>query len=233
MTIVFVAIAMITVIMTFVIPKIEGMYKEANVNLPGITQGLIDTSHFIKDNLFLILVVFGGAVIGGMFALKNRAVRKWFDGKILHTFIFGNILRKQVLITFCEFLSTLLSAGILINKALLIVRNGIGNLSYEDEILTVIEEIKSGKTLSSTMGSDLIERKNTDLTQIENKLAFENALRRSEFFPIELGTAVKIGEQTGTLGKMLDRVSTRYNKEVDGIIKNLSAMLEPVIILVL
>lgn len=168
-----------------------------------------------------------------MFALRNRAFRTKFDTKILRVFIFGNILKKRALITFCEFLATLLNSGILINKALLIVRNGIGNLSYEDEIITIIDEIKSGKTLSSAMGSDLIERKGSDLSDPENKAAFDIALRRSEFFPIELSTAVKIGEQTGTLGKMLERVSTRYDKEIDGVIKNLSAMLEPIIIMVL
>lgn len=138
-----------------------------------------------------------------------------------------------MLITFCEILSTLLSSGILINKALLIVKNGIGNVHYEDEVLKIIEEIKSGKTLSTSMGGDLMERQGTDLTIGENKAAFDLALRRSVFFPIELSTAVKIGEQTGTLGKMLEKVSSRYEKEVDNVIKNLSAMLEPVIIMIL
>jgi len=233
MTIVFVAVSMVTVIMTYVVPKIEGMYREANVNLPGITQWLIDVSHFIQNNLLLLVILIGWGIIGGMYALKNRIARKWFDTNILKIFLFGNIIKKRVLITFCEFLSTLLNSGILINKALLIVKNGIGNVYYEDEIMQIIEEIKAGKTLSSTMWSDLIERQSGDLSAPENKAALELAIRRNDFFPIELWTAVKIGEQTGTLGKMLDRVSARYNKEVDGVIKNLSAMLEPIIIMVL
>jgi hypothetical protein len=63
---------------------------------------------------------------------------------------------------------------------------------YEDEITAIIEEIKIGKTLSSSMGSNLIEQKESDMTLPENKTAFELAIRRSVFFPIELSTAVKI-----------------------------------------
>jgi type IV pilus assembly protein PilC len=88
MTIIFVAIAMVTTIMTYVVPKIEGMYREANVNLPGITQGLIDVSHFIRSNLLLLVFGISGFIIGGMFALRQRHFRKWFDDKILYVFIF-------------------------------------------------------------------------------------------------------------------------------------------------
>jgi len=231
--IVCVAVAMITIIMTFVIPKIEGMYREANVSLPRITQVLINTSRFMRENLFYGIILLGIIITTGLFALRDRRVKKLFDEKILWIFIFGNIMRKKVLIVFWEFLSTLLGSGILINKGLLIVRNAVDNAYYEDEIDAVIEEIKAGRTLSSAMWSDLIERKSSDLSIPENKEALKIAERRNKFFPIELSTAVKIWEQTGNLAKMLERVSNRYDKEVDNIIKNISAMLEPAIIIVL
>ncbi len=231
--IVCVAVAMITIIMTFVIPKIEGMYREANVSLPGITQVLINTSRFMRENLLYGIILFGIIMAAGLFALRDRRVKKLFDEKILWIYIFGNIMRKKILIVFWEFLSTLLGSGILINKGLLIVRNAVWNVYYEDEIDAVIEEIKAGKTLSSAMWSDLIERKSSDLSLPENKEALKLAERRNKFFPIELSTAVKIWEQTGNLAKMLERVSNRYDKEVDNIIKNISAMLEPAIIIVL
>ena len=231
--IILVAVIMIIIIMTYVIPKIEWIYKEANVNLPQLTQILIWISHFLCDNLFLIILVIGVFFIGCLVALKDRRVRKWFDTHILDIFIFGNIIQKRILITFCEFLSTLLSAGVLINKSLLIVKNGIGNIYYEDEITLIIEEIKSGKTLSTSLGSDILEKQWNNMDTWDNKIATDLSIHHSNFFPIELSTAVKIGEQTGTLGKMLERVSSRYNKEVDNIIKNISAMLEPIIIVVL
>lgn len=81
--IVCVAVAMITIIMTFVIPKIEGMYREANVSLPGITQVLINTSRFMRENLLYGIILFGIIMAAGLFALRDRRVKKLFDEKIL------------------------------------------------------------------------------------------------------------------------------------------------------
>ena len=228
-----IALGMICTIMTYVIPKIEGMYKEANVNLPALTQALIDSSRFIRGNLPILLGGIGILVFSVIFVLRDRRVKKWFDLHVLRVYLFGNILQKKTLITFCEFLAILLHAGILINKALLIVKNGIGNVAYEDEIDAILEEIKSGKTLSGSLGGNLIEYKQSNLAIPANRNALDLAIRRNEFFPIELSTAVKIGEQTGMLGRMLERISIRYDKEVENIVKNLSAMLEPAIIMIL
>ncbi len=109
-SIVVVAIAMVATIMVYVVPKIEKIYRESHVNLPPLTTAIINISHFIKEKgIFLLLatVVFG---VGWSMALKNPAILYWYDKKILSLPIFGNILRKKILIVWTEFLGTLLSS---------------------------------------------------------------------------------------------------------------------------
>jgi type IV pilus assembly protein PilC len=147
-----IAAAMIAVIMTYVVPKIEAVYRESNAALPGLTVAVIGSSRFLREYGILVL----GIVILGVFAIpllrKNPAFRMASDGMFLKIPIFGEIIRKKILITYAEFLSSLLLGGIVINRALLIVRSGMGNAVYEREIDALIEEVKTGKPLSAAMG---------------------------------------------------------------------------------
>gem|GEM_PF-452998 len=226
-SIVVVAIGMIVTIMTYVVPKIEKIYHEANVNLPGLTQAIIGISHFILG--YGIYMLIGIAALAGLFslALRKPQFRYKFDRAIFRIPLFGDILRKKTLITFTQFLSTLLSSGILINRALLIVRSGMGNAYYERELDGIILEIKAGKSLSSALGGEYIERRIRGEKDLENDTT---AIRRVDCFPVDISLAVKIGEQTGSLARMLEKMSNRYNKEVDNTIKGLSGMMEPIII---
>lgn len=226
-SIVVVAMGMIVTIMTYVVPKIEKIYHESNVNLPGLTQAIIGISHFIVDyGIYMLICI---VAIAGIFslALRRRQFRYAFDRAIFRIPLFGSILRKKTLITFTQFLSTLLSSGILINKALLIVQSGMGNTYYERELDGIMAEIKAGKSLSSALGGEYIERRIRGEKDLANDTT---AIRRVDCFPVDISLAVKIGEQTGSLARMLEKMATRYNKEVDNTIKGLSGMMEPIII---
>lgn len=142
--------------------------------------------------------------------------------------MYGPILRKKILVAYCEFLSSLLISGIVINKALLIVKNGLGNRYYAAEIDEILDDVKGGKPLSASMGGEYTEKRirGEHITPAEEaKFA-----RKLECFPIELSTAVKVGEQTGMLGKMLERAAKRYTREIDSLVRNLSSALEPAVI---
>lgn len=167
-------------------------------------------------------------IIGFIFALRNPRFRYGFDRYILTIPIFGSLIRKKILIIFTEFLATLLNAGILINRSLSIVRTGMENTYYETEIDAIILDIKAGKTLSAALGGEYIERKIRGETIGDNEVGFK---RRIACFPIELSMSVKIGEQTGSLAHMLEKIAVRYNKDVDATIKGLSSMIEPIIII--
>lgn len=120
-----VAVAMIAVIMTYVVPKIEGIYREAHANLPALTTAVIWTSRFLRGYGILLLVFGFLAAMTVPIALKKPAIRMQFDEMILRIPVFGTILRKKILVSYCEFLASLLTSGIVINRALGIVKSGL------------------------------------------------------------------------------------------------------------
>lgn len=226
-SIICVAIGMIITIMTYVIPKIEKIYHDSHVSLPSLTRFVISVSHFLLSYWIFLAIGFGLAFVGFLFALKNRRIRYEFDRRILSLPIFGGILRKKILIVFTEFLATLLNSWILINRSLTIIWTGLDNTYYEAEIVAILSDIKAGKTLSSALGGEYIERKIRWEPIWKDESAFK---RKVDCFPIELSMSVKIGEQTGSLSRMLDKMAIRYNKDVDATIKGISSMIEPIII---
>lgn len=157
--IVLVAIGMIVTIMTYVIPKIEKIYQDSHINLPPLTVAVISVSHFIRYNGIWILILGIMIITAFSLALRNRSFRYGVDRIILSIPIFGSILRTKILIVFTEFLATLLSSGILINRAMGIIRTGMDNTYYEKEVDGILEDIKIGKSLSSALGGEYIERK--------------------------------------------------------------------------
>lgn len=223
-----IATAMIAIIMTYVVPKIEGIYREANANLPLITTVVIAMSRFLRDYGAAVVLASVAAGAGFLLALKDPRFRMRFDEAVLRLPVFGGIMRKKILVSYCEFLSSLLLSGIVINRALAIVRNGLGNRYYESMLDAMLEDVKTGRPLSSSMGGEYTERK---IRGESMGTAEEREFKKKiECFPIELSTAVKVGEQTGTLARMLAKSGKRYGREIDALVKNLSSMLEPIVI---
>ncbi len=231
--IIIITITMITVIMIYVIPKIEVMYKESNTNLPALTEIVIATSHFFVNNWIYIIIFLSVLILWSISLLKNKEIKYFFDKHILKIPLFWWIIKKKILINFLDFLSILLSSWIMINKALLIIKNWSSNNYFAQEFENIIQEIKNGKPLSSSMGWDLLEIKLKQNSYKISKNEMNILQERAELFPIELSTAVKIWEQTWTLAQMLQKTSFRYTKEIDNIVKNLSTIMEPVIIVVI
>lgn len=188
-SIVLVAIAMIVTIMVYVVPKIEKIYRESHVNLPPLTQAIINMSHGIRDYGFFILAFFLFSAGLWVMALKNPKIRYEYDKRLFLIPIFGSLFRKKILIIWTEFLATLLSSGILINRSLSIVRTGMENTYYEKEIDQILSEIKIGKSLSAALGGEYIEKKIRG-ESLGNEESFFK--QRIDCFPIELSMAVKI-----------------------------------------
>lgn len=222
--IIIITVMMITIIMTYVIPKIEKVYKDSNVNLPALTTAIINISHFIL-NYWIIIAIFIAAMISLYFYTYHNVdkFRIFIDKNLINIPIFWEIMRKRIIINFSDFLALLLESWIMINKALLIIKWAMDNSYYSLLIDQIWKDVKNWMLLSEWMWADLIAWKNL-------KSKWKDRIKA---FPIELITAVKIWEQTWTLSKMLYKSSTRYTKEIDNLIKNLSTMLEPVIIVLI
>lgn len=225
--IVIVTLAMLTVIMTYVIPKIEWIYKESNVNLPSLTQTVIEISHFFVNNIVGIIIWILLLWLGfSQLYQRNKQFKSIYDRKILDIPLFWELIKKKTLVHFVDFLSTLMWSWIIINKALAIIKWAMSNSFYAEMTEMLSQEVKLWNPLSAAMWVEIMD---SNKTTAEKKLL----INKNYAFPIELSTAVKIWEQTWTLSKMLQKTSIRYTKEIDNTVKNLSTMLEPIIIVVI
>jgi len=214
MVIISLATIMIIIFMVYVIPKIQDMYKDAKVNLPTLTQKVIDISNFMRENLFAIIIWFILFVAIFAYLRKSKYTKIYFDKALLHLPIFWVLFRKKTLALFSHSLWTLISRWIIINKALDVSSKALENLYYENEIKKIMDWVSKWKDLSSLMWiNDLWEWKK------------ENFL-----FPLELSSVISIWEQTWRLAELLLKVRAKYNKEIDNIVKNLVTAIEALVI---
>jgi type IV pilus assembly protein PilC len=223
-----VAILMVIGLLIFVIPRIEAIYREAHTALPPLTRGVIALSHFLQS---YVLILAGGIVlliVGLKFLSKQPAYRIMLEWAMLRLPVFGQLIRLRILVSFADFLSHLLTSGITIHRALDIVREGLGNLTYSNHIADIATEVRNGTHLSGSMGGEYLEKKLSGAPLTESDVA---AKSRLEAFGVELITSIKVGEQTGNLSTMLAKSALRSNREIDTIVKNMSSLLEPVIII--
>ncbi len=207
------SIAMIGVFMIFVIPKIEKMYRDAKVNLPWITQTVISISDFLQTYYLFIILVICVILFWVKVLKRNPVFRLQYDKYILFFPLFWKLIRKKILTLFATSLWTLLESGIIINKALEVSTQALENKYYQKELIKVKDGISKGEELSRLLGID-------DLA-----LWKENPL-----FPIELASIVKIGEQTWRLPELLLKIAKKFEKEMDGTVKNIQTAIEPLVI---
>lgn len=213
MVVIWLSIAMIITFMLFVIPKIQKMYNDANVNLPWLTEFVIAASEFLQENIILLSAILWLMIVWLTYLKTNPRTKIYFDKYVLKVPIFWLLIRKKILSLFARNLSTLLNSWIIINKALEITKKSLENAYYEKELDNIMSQISSWIPLSDAMWIKLL-----------------TTWKESEFFPLEISSLVKIWEQTGKLPTLLGKISVRYNKEIDNIVKNLATAIEPIVI---
>lgn len=214
MVIIFLSLSMIAVFMIYVIPKIEKMYKDAKVNLPGLTQSVIATSNFLQNNIFYIIILLVIAVIVFNFTKRIPRLQLYYDTIIFKIPFFGNLIKKKTLTLFSNILSTLLSNGVIINKSLQVTLWAIENTYFKKEIAIIIEGVSKGQDLSRLMGIENISK-----------------WKEHPLFPLELASIIKIWEQTGNMADLLWNIWKKFNKELDTVIKNIQTAIEPIVII--
>ena len=207
--VVIVATGVIALILTFVIPTFAEMYESSGMHLPLPTQIVINLSVFMKKYFWYMLIGIIGIVIAIRIGYrKSYAFRKLMDKLLLHLPIFGMLSRKGSIANFTVILSSLTASGIDILDALEISSKTAGNVIIEETLLEVRDMVRKGENLSYAMSY-------------------------SGEFPDMVIQMVAVGEETGTLDDMMQKVSQYYEEEVDNAVKNLSTMIEPIIIVVL
>jgi type IV pilus assembly protein PilC len=207
-TIVGIAFVVIAVILVFVIPAFEAMFKDFGGSLPMPTQVVVAISNFIQDYILLIL----GAGFGSVFLFKKIYATKPGRAKIddwsLHLPVFGTLIRKVAVAKFTRTLGTMISSGVPILDGLEIVAKTAGNKTVEKAIYHVKQSISEGKTIAEP-------------------------LTKSGVFPPMVCQMIAVGEQAGALDTMLNKIADFYDDEVDEAVTNLTAMMEPLLMLFL
>ena len=206
--IVFVAVAVVTVLMIWVIPVFAELYGSMGKALPMPTQICINISNWFVAYWYLLL----GGAIGIVMAIstyyKTPHGHMNIDRLLLRMPIIGDLLRKVAVARFSQNMSLLLSSGVPILDGLLITAKTAGNKVVEKAIMESRVSISQGKTVAEP-------------------------LRDSKIFPPLVCSMVAVGESTGGLDAMLKKVAELYEEEVDDSVNNLTAMMEPLIMVVL
>jgi len=208
MTIIGIAILVIAVILIFVIPQFSSMFADFGSTLPLPTIIVIAISDFIQD-YFLAIV---GAIAFFIFVVKRiyatNKGRDVMDRWSLRLPVFGMLIRKVAVAKFARTLSTMISSGVPILDGLDIVRKTAGNRTVEKAIAHVTVSISEGKTIAEP-------------------------LKASGVFPAMVCQMIEVGEQAGALDAMLSKIADFYDDEVDDAVGNLTAMMEPLLMLFL
>jgi type II secretory pathway component PulF len=202
----FTAVSVVIFLLTFVVPRLSGVFKDLGSDLPITTRILLDSTDFLTKNWVLVLGVLVGSFIG---------LRVWFatpaggyarDSFLLRAPVIGPVIKKMTISRFARVLGTLVYGGVPILEALEIAGLSSGNRVFQKSADIVEGEVRAGRPIAE-------------------------AMRDSGSFPPVLTHMVAIGEETGDLPKMLGRVSDSLDFEVDTGMRRLVALVEPIIVL--
>jgi len=197
-----IAFIVVGVILVFVIPVFEKMFADFGGALPAPTQIVVGISRFAKGNIHYMI----GAIVVFIFAFKRFYAtakgRVLMDDIMLKLPVFGPLLRKVAVAKFTRTMSTMISSGVPILEALEIVAKTAGNKTVEAAIFNVRSGITEGRTMADPLGE-------------------------SGVFPSMVVQMVAVGESTGALDSMLGKIADFYDDEVDSAVENLTAMIEP------
>ena len=199
-------VAVLGVLLGFVIPSFKKMFAEfgAADDLPAITQFVIAASEGFISHLLLITVVMIGGITSAIAYVRTAVGKRMFHSFLLKAPVFGPVLQKIAVARFTRTLGTLLSAGVPILDALDVVAKTAGNVVVEEGLYYTRSRIAEGKT----MAEPLMEMK---------------------VFPTMVVQMVGVGEQTGALDVMLNKIADFYEDEVDVAISSLTSLIEPVL----
>ena len=202
-------VVVVFIMMTFVVPKLTAVLFESGVPLPLPTRIMISTATFLSHwwVIIVILVIFLIIFIP-LWIRKSKVGRYSWDLIRLKTPVLGNLFQKVYIVRFTRSLATLLVGGVPINLALKIVADVVGNVVYHDLILRTVKSVEDGYSISSVFAT-------------------------SKAVPQMLSQIMVVGEQTGQLDSILDRMANFYAREIENILGSLTTLLEPLIIIFL
>jgi type IV pilus assembly protein PilC len=204
-----VAVIVTVVLLIFVIPQFESLYKGFGADLPAFTQAVIGLSRFVQHNGLYIAIALGAAVYAfAYFKKRSKAMREFLDRLSLKIPVIGPILNKAAIARYARTLSTMFSAGVPLVEALDSVAGATGNIVYENAVRRMRDEVSTGQRL-------------------------QRAMETTGLFPNMVNQMIAVGEESGSLDEMSGKVATFYEAEVDNAVDAMSSLLEPLIMVIL
>jgi type IV pilus assembly protein PilC len=205
----FVAMGILALLLLFVIPRFKDVFANMGVKMPGFTLFVLAVSDTVRLHFLPVMgcvAVF--VVIFLIFIKKTKMGRYMWDKFQLKMPPMGAVISKVAISRFCRTLGTLVSSGVPILQALMIVKETAGNMIIADAVTKVHESVKEGETITAP-------------------------LEGSRVFPPMVVSMVDVGEQTGALPEMLLKIADTYDEEVDNAVSAMTSLLEPIMIIFL
>ena len=208
-TVIIVALIVTIILMVKVVPVFQGLFGSFGAELPAFTQMVVNMSNWTQKYWFVLLLGIGIAITAFMEAKKrSKKFRDALDRIALKLPIFGDLVYKSIIARFSRTLSTTFAAGVPLIDALESTAGATNNVVFETAVLKIRDDVATGQQL-------------------------QFAMRMANVFPSMAIQMVAIGEESGSLDAMLDKVATHFENEVDNAVDGLTSMMEPLIMAIL
>ncbi|MDD2658288.1 MAG: type II secretion system F family protein [Methylococcales bacterium] len=204
-----VAFIVTAILLLFVVPVFEDMFKSFGADLPAFTRMVVTMSQWLKEWWWVVLgVIIIAVYVFVYFKKRSQPFNHFLDKTLLKMPIIGVIMTKSAIARFARTLSTMSAAGVPLVDALQSVAGSCGNIIYAEAVLKMREEVATGQRL-------------------------QFAMLQTNLFPHMVQQMVAIGEESGSMDAMLAKVADFFEEEVDNLVDNLSSLMEPIIMVVL
>lgn len=207
--VVVVAFIVTAILLLFVVPVFEDLFKSFGADLPSFTRMVIDMSKWLQEWWWIVIgIVTVVYYTFSFFKKRSRKFNHFLDRMLLQLPIVGLILNKSAIARFARTLSTMSAAGVPLVDALQSVAGACGNIIYSEAVMRMREDVATGQRL-------------------------QFAMQQANMWPHMVQQMVAIGEEAGSMDAMLSKVADFYEEEVDNLVDNLSSLMEPIIMVVL
>ncbi|WP_407469260.1 type II secretion system F family protein [Xanthomonas campestris pv. raphani] len=200
-----VALIVSAILLIFVVPQFEEVFKSFGAELPAFTQMIVNSSKFMVSYWWLLVIVLGGSIVGSIFAYKRSLrMQHAMDRLILKVPVIGQIMHNSSIARFSRTTAVTFKAGVPLVEALSIVAGATGNKVYEEAVLRMRDDVSVGYPVNMSM-------------------------KQVNIFPHMVIQMTAIGEEAGALDTMLFKVAEYFEQEVNNAVDALSSLLEPMI----
>jgi len=204
-----VAVIVTVILLLFVIPQFESLFKGFGADLPAFTQFVVNMSRWMQSSGWMLLIAVAVVVTGfAYFYKRSRPLRQFIDRMSLQIPVIGPILKKSAIARYARTLATMFGAGVPLVEAMKSVAGATGNIIYQDAVLRMRDEIATG-------------------------MRMQRAMENTGLFPNMVVQMIAVGEESGSLDEMASKVADFYEADVDAAVDALSSLLEPMIMVIL